>query len=359
MMKGNIADFNGKGQFYVNKTGLELFDAIRAYGLGILISGLRYEEPEVTIEDVGYAYVLNVDGELPSEPDQELFEEDEIKWRRIFRTFKARKDAKKKHPRDDLEEIISQDFEKILEIHKRADFVPEIGKKVKEGRTLYQTLDVSAAKGFREEKKGITYHEGSQLKVDKYSWAVAILGAIHFISWKESADFITILIPNPLDIFLQYHREIHYELDRENICRISFATALAHYSVKLAIQAAKREEAPLVKYDSVIFNVMQKTGQQPKPSGGGKYSLDFLEKLAKSSQGLEVLEKLNRLFPVSRQVKGIGQDVALATAEFLIRPSFENFRRWESLYIRGYINEKLPLWDKSLLEEIIKNVEPT
>ena len=33
MMKGNIADFNGKGQFYVNKTGLELFDAIREIGL--------------------------------------------------------------------------------------------------------------------------------------------------------------------------------------------------------------------------------------------------------------------------------------------------------------------------------------
>ena len=359
MMKENTSDFGSESRFYVNKTGLELFDAIRAYGLGILISGLRYEEPEVTIKDVGYAYVLNVDRELPAEPDQELFEEDENKWRQIFMTVKARKDAKKKHPRDDLEEIISQDFEKILETHKRADFVPGIGKKVKEGRTLYQTLDVSAAKGFREEQRGLTYHEGSQLQADKYSWAIAILGAIHFISWRESEDFITILTPNPLDIFLQYHREIHYELDKENICSISSATALAHYSVKLAIQVAKREKAPLVKYDSVIFNVMQKTRQQPKPGGGGKYSLDFLEKLAERPQGLEALEKLNRLFPLSRQVKGIRQDIALATAEFLIRPSFENFRRWESLYIRGYINKKLPLWYKPLLEEIIKNVEAT
>lgn len=354
-----MSDFNVKEQFYVNKTGLELFDAIRAYGLGIMISGIRYEEPEVTIRDMGYAYILEVEGELPKEPDEELFTGDEIKWRQIFRTFKVRKDAKKRHPKDDLEEIISQNFEKILEAHKRADFIPEIGKRVKEGRTLYQTLDVSAAKGFREEKRGTTYHEGSQLQVDKYSWAIAVLGAIHFVSWRESTNFMTILIPNPLDIYLLEHREIYDELEKEGVCRISATTTLAHYSIKLAIQIAKRGKAPLVKYDSVIFNVMQKTGQQPKPGGGGKYSLDFLEKLAKSPQGLETLEKLNRLFPISRQVKGIRQDVALATAEFLIRPSFENFRRWESLYIRGYINEKLPLWDKSLLEEIIKNVGTT
>jgi len=358
MMK-SISDFNGKERFYINKTGLELFDVIRAYGLGITISGIRYEEPEVTIKDVGYAYVLEIEGEPLKEPDEELFVGDEIKWRQIFRTFKVRKDAKKKHPREDLEEIISQNFEKILEIHKRADFIPEIGKRVKEGRTLYQTLDVSAAKGFREEKRGATYHEGSQLQVDKYTWAIAVLGAIHFVSWRESVDFMTILIPNPLDVYLLEHREIYNELERERVCRISATTTLAHYSVKLAIQIAKRGKAPLVKYDSVIFNVMQKTGQQPKPFGGGKYSLDFLEKLAESPQGLEALEKLNHLFPLSRQVKGIRQDIALATAEFLIRPSFENFRRWESLYIRGYINKKLPLWDKSLLGEIIKNVEAT
>jgi len=358
-MRKTIPNSNGKERFYINKTGLELFDVIRAYGLGIMISGIRYEETDVTIRDVGYAYVLEVEGELPKEPDEELFVGDEIKWRQIFRTFKVRKDAKKKHPRNDLEEIISQNFEKILEIHKRADFVPEIGKRVKEGRTLYQTLDVSAAKGFREEKRGTTYHEGSQLQVDKCSWATAILGAIYFVSWKESANFMTILVPNPLEVYLLEHREIHSELDKEGICRISATTALTHYSIKLTMQVTKRKRAQMIRYDSVIFNVMQKTGQQPKPSGGGKYSLDFLEKLAESSQGLKALEKLNRLFPLSRQVKGIRQDIALTTAELLIRPSFENFRRWESLYIRGYIKEKLPLWDKPLLEEIIKNVEAT
>jgi len=354
-----MSSLNGKERLYINKTGLELFDVIRAYGLGIMISGIRYEETGVTIKDVGYAYALDIEGELPKEPDEELFVGDEIKWRQIFRTFKVRKDAKKPHPREDVEEIISQNFEKILEIHRQSDFIPKIGKNVKGGRTLYQTLDVSAAKGFREEKRGVTYHDGNQLQVDRYSWAVAVIGAIHFVSWKESADFITILVPNPLEVFLLEHREIHSELDKEGICRISAATALTHYSIKLAIQVAKRKRAQMIKYDSVIFNVMQKTGQQPKPGGGGKYSLDFLEKLAESSQGLEVLEKLSRLFTVSRQVKGIRQDIALATAEFLVRPSFENFKKWESLYIRGYINEKLPLWDKSLLEEIVKNVEAT
>ncbi|MGC8850099.1 MAG: hypothetical protein ACP5QI_06465, partial [Candidatus Bathyarchaeia archaeon] len=223
--------------------------------------------------------------------------------------------------------------------------------------TLYQSLDVSASKGFREEKRGAMYHEGSQLQVDKYSWAIAVLGAVHFISWRKSPDFIVALVPDPIEIYLFEHREIHEEIDQEVICGISTTTALAHYSVKLAIQKGKRGRAPKVRYDSVIFNVMQKTGQQPKPGGGGKYSLSFLERLAGDSHGLKTLDELDRLFSVSRQAKGIRQDIALALSEFLMRPSLENLRRWESLYIRGHINEGLYLWKRPLLEEILRNVE--
>ncbi|MGC8850098.1 MAG: hypothetical protein ACP5QI_06460, partial [Candidatus Bathyarchaeia archaeon] len=133
-MSGDALNFGSKNTFYVNKTGLELFDVTRAYGLGIMINGIRTEEIDVTIKDVGYAYIVEAEGNLPKVPDVELFTGNEDKWRQIFWTFKERKDSKEKHPKDDVEEIISKSFGKILQIYRRRDFIPDIGKTVNDGR---------------------------------------------------------------------------------------------------------------------------------------------------------------------------------------------------------------------------------
>ncbi len=164
--------------FTINKTGLEMFDVFRAYGLALAISG-RYGKYRTSIQDVGYAFKINVPTRsLPTEIDQGLLEEKMEKWEDVFGTFRKRE--KTKHPKERLKEILEEDYEKILEIHQKPDFMPKFGNRLKDGMTLYQSIDNSASKGFREEKRGYTYSEGTQLKVDKYSWAIACLGAAFF-----------------------------------------------------------------------------------------------------------------------------------------------------------------------------------
>jgi hypothetical protein len=344
--------------FVVNKTSFDMFDVFRAYGLAYLIGG--FEKKVITyIHDNGYAFIIEVDGDLPAKPDPKLFEETGSAWSTIFRTFKERKDLKMTHPRKDAEEIVTQNYQHLLDIHRKYDFLPQIGKKVKDGRTLYQTLDVSAAKGYREEKRDI-YHEGTQIEVDKYSWAVAVIGAAWSSVWPQNLmrrdmSFLICIVPNPKRVLLISHRDVQNRLDKR-LCGISANTALIHYSVKL-VQLV-REKSDEVEYDNVVFNVMQKTGQQPKPGGGGKYSLDLLEKLTRTQAGRYAIEKIDKyLLPTHPRTKGIQQDVALALTDFLLHPTLENFRTFENLYIRGQANKKLYPWEEKQLGEILKYVE--
>ena len=338
-------------RFIVNKTSLEMFDAFRAFGLASILND---EDTIAHIRDLGYAYWIDIQGETPKGPDSMLFEDTEG-WKRIFGTFRERKDSKKQHPRNDVKELVTRDYCKILQLHRKADFVPTIGHRVEDGRTLYQSLDVSAAKGYREEKRDV-YNEGTQLEVDKYSWAIACIGAAWSGVWRYGESFILSIVPNPSDLSLISHRTIQKDLDTK-VCSISTNTALIHYSIRLALLVSERQLSHRVKYDSVIFNAMQKTGQQPKPGGGGKYRLTFLEDLTKTPDGIFALREIERKFPTSSYVKGIKQNLALVLTDFLLRPTLENFRAFESLYVRGQIDKKFCPWEKEQLGEILKHVE--
>jgi|YelNatPaOPRAMG01_1025707.scaffolds.fasta_scaffold58206_2 hypothetical protein len=347
--------------FTLNKTGFEMFDCFRAYGLAFLIGGLE-NNAIIHIYDQGPAYIVDVEGNIPKSPDPKIFEITEGNaWSMVFQTFKERKDLKVKPPMEDVKDIAIQHYDKILDIHSRHDFIPNIGNTVKDGRTLYQSIDVSAAKGYREEKRSV-YHEGSQLQVDKFSWCIASIGSAWFGVWprnlmRRDINFSVCSIPNPKKVLLITHREIHERIEKQ-FCPISANTAIVHYSIKLVNAVfGKYDEAD---YDEVIFNVMQKTGQQPKPSGGGRYNLTLLKELTKTMTGQETLKIMDRyLLPVNPNVKGIRQDVALALSDFLLHPTLDNFRRFESLYIHGKISKELYSWEKSQLEELLKYVEPT
>jgi len=340
-------------QFIINKTSLEMFDAFRAYGLASIINN-KDEGYIPRIRDLGYAYSIEIQGETPNGADPMLFEDTEG-WTRIFGTFRERKDSKKQHPRNDVRELVTQDYNKILTTHLKRDFTPHIGRQVEDGRTLYQSLDVSASKGYREGKRDV-YHEGTQLEVDKYSWAIACIGAAWSGVWRYGGSFILSLVPNPADVSLISHRTIQKDLDTR-VCTISTNTALTHYSVRLAILISERQLSHGLKYDSVIFNIMKKTGQQPKPGGGGQYKLAFLGELADTPSGVFALREIERKFPASQYAKGIKQNLALALADFLLSPNLENFRTFESLYIRGQIDKKFFPWEKEQMGEILKHVE--
>lgn len=349
-------------EFVVNKTSFEMFDVFRAYGLAFLISGFE-NRVETDIHDKGNLFLIKVKGDVPKKVDTKLFEEAGSSWSLVFQTFKKRKDLKVKHPIEEVEYIATYEYDKILDIHRKYDFVPVLGRNIKGGKTFYQTMDVSAAKGYREEKRD-TYHDGSQIEVDKYSWVVAAIGAAWFGVWPQNlirrdASFLMCIVPNPKKVLLMSHRDVQNTLDKR-LCIVSANTSLIHYSVKLAQLTWRKSDE--IDYDSVVFNVMQKTGQQPKPGGGGKYNLDLLYNLAKTTEGFKALDKIDKfLLPTDTRIKGIRQDIALAVTEFLMRPSLDNLRRFESLYIRGMTNKKNRFfpWDKPQLEEMLKYVEIT
>ncbi|MBS7630100.1 hypothetical protein KEJ47_00760 [Candidatus Bathyarchaeota archaeon] len=343
-------------KLFLNKTGLELFDIFRAFGLGFAIRGISYEDIEVVITDINYAYILDIEGEILNAPDPQLFIEAEPEWKNVFSTFRDRKDAKSRPPKEDVENIIKNEFENIISLHRDIAFIPNIGKNVKEGKTLYQSLDISGAKGFREEKKGNVYHEGTQVKVDKYSWAIGCLGAAITGTWREGNDFKITIVPNPYNISIGSHRQILEEMGQEKLCNISFSTTLAHFAVRLAEKIALRKYSYDMTYDSVVFNLEKKTSQQNKPGGGGKLGLGFLSALIDEDFGTEALKKFDQIFR-SGFVKGAKQSLALALTDFLIHPTLDNFRRYEDLNIRGNINEHVLLWDRRELEAIMKHVQ--
>jgi len=344
-------------RFYVNKTGFEMFDVFRAYGLAFSITGFR-GEAEVEIIDKHYAYYVDiVNGSVSDRPDAELFADISM-WEGVFGKGKLRKDAKKKPTKIACEEILNREYKKILDLHSHEDYVPEIGNDHKDCETLYQTIDVSASKGFREEKMGSTYHEGSQLYVDRYSWVIVCIGRVFFgtriARGGRKKGYVLTVIPNPEKVLLHEQRQFQKDLDLKYLCGLSPNATLVHYAVKLSLLLTKKR--PTIEYSNIVFNVLQKTGQKPKPSGGGKYSLDLLEKLSMSRSGIEVLEEFDKEFALS-YVKGIRQDVASALTDFLLRPTLENFRTFESLYIRGQIDKKFYPWEKEQLEEILNHVE--
>lgn len=342
------------GQFFLNKTGFEMFDALRAFGLAYLLNNPD-DITDIRIQDLGHLYLISTEGKLPSNVNPQLFVDDDG-WAQVFQTVRERKDAKKKTPRKDVEEILTAEYQGILKTYSDSGFHPIIGNVVKDGRAIYQSIDISAAKGFREEKKGVTYHEGSQLYTDKRSWAIACIGSVFFNYHRGGSDFILNLVPNPTDVWLIQHRQIRSDLSKENICNISANVALAHYSVKMASLIARRKEARSSKYDSIIFNVMRRTGQQPKPGGGGKFGLSLMWQFLQDPSGFDALEKIDNILK-NGYAKGIKEELAFSFAEFIIHPSLRNFIRCEDLYIRARKNSNIPLWDKKPLEVLLKNVQ--
>ncbi|MEM1874845.1 MAG: hypothetical protein QXP51_04570, partial [Candidatus Hadarchaeales archaeon] len=112
-----------------------------------------------------------------------------------------------------------------------------------------------------------------------------------------------------------------------------------------------------VVYDSIVFNIMRKTGQQPKPAGGGRYELEFLKSIASEEKGRDALNTMDEVFNMGF-VKGIKQDMASALADFILHPTLENLQRYEDLHLRAHLKrEKVPYWNERSWTEVMKHVQ--
>jgi len=350
--------------WYVNKTNMPMFDMERAYGLSLLISKITGSS-STAIRDLGLAYVI--------ESDVSISDIDETQKRDLETLFAN--PSKFNYPlatqlRDretvvnESKSVVLEEALEILKMHSSPSFTVRLSTKKAENHvTLYQSLDVTASKSFRELKMGLTYDEGGQLYVDKFSFSIALIGSAFFTHFQPSRDFLMSIGPNPAEINMLDHMAIQNDMKTEHLCTVSSLTVLSHYAVSLSLVLGEKQEKRELfnSYDCLIFNEMRRTGKQFKPSGSGRFPLEYCLNLSKNKDGMEMLKIMEGIFRRGF-VKGNPQRLALTSAQFLSEPSLDNYARYIDVHLRGYMekdkNKRIStLYNKASLGEGMKHVK--
>jgi hypothetical protein len=343
---------------------MPMFDMERAYGLSLLISKVTGSS-SVAIKDVGSAYTIECDVPISDieenqKRDLETLFADPNKFNYSLATQLSGREAVV----NDAKEVATEEAAEILKLHATPSFSVRLStKKTKDNMTLYQSLDVTASKSFRELKMGLSYGEGGQLYVDKFSFSIALIGSAFFCHPKPTRDFLISIGPNPAQVNVPNHMAIQNDMKIEHLCAVSDLTVLSHYAVSLSLVLGERQEKGelLNSYECLVFNEMRRTGKQFKPSGGGRFPLEYCLNLSKSKWGMEMLRIMEGMFRRGF-VKGNPQRLAFALAQFLSEPSLDNYSRYIDVHLRGYIEKDKSkrisnLYGKASLQEGMKFVE--
>jgi len=356
-------------QYYVVKSGMQIYDLSRAYGLGLILEKLCGSS--VKVKDSNYCYSIEVTSNYNLKKVKGLAgllpKEDDKKWGYIFLTLKGKgkldkiKNCKKLMVN---KKLISSILYKSATIKQ-----PEFSESKKEKyETLYQSLDLSATKGFREKIRGRMYHEGSQLYVPIEDFILSIIGHYNFTIWKWNKDGQLILILfNPSVEGVQIGispdaRDVAKIIDESlKTYRIGILPTLAYTAVSLAKEISRQKERR-VKFSNLFFGVMVGSGQQRKPYGGGIYPLDFLYRFIDSTEKSgEIFDRWLDIFRLTNNPKMAGyEELALYLSEFITYPSKETFDRYLRSHLRISLSKevkpKLKLYENEIMQEVLKNV---
>ncbi|MDI6902644.1 MAG: hypothetical protein QMC77_02765 [Methanocellales archaeon] len=353
-------------QYYVMKTGMEMFDACRAYGLGLVLDTLREDdEKEVIVSNVGIYY--SVEGpEIDKSAVNRLMHllDPNLAWKETFLTIQRsrRGDLKKatKNKIDKIGDTLRDDVDQILRKYEKPVPVEFSSSK---GETLYQSMELAATKGYRVPiRSKVAYTEGSSIKVPAEDWALAALGEAHFTVWKGGVALATI-IPQPEKVMVMHCRDIRNSIDQTNVNRVSTLTTLAHMAVLLMseIRNRKRSGDPFIdKFSSLIYGAMRRTGGQLKPASGGIFPLDFLYNLMESDPEIsgEIFEMWDHVFRI-RNAKGRSlEDLSLSLSEFIAHPMMETQENYLKVHLRYLIKDdvKIRAYTEECIKEVMKNV---
>jgi hypothetical protein len=230
-------------------------------------------------------------------------------------------------------------------------------------QTLYQTMDLAATKGIRNEillKKN--YSDGTNIKISDKDFALSLLGHINF-TIKKFSDFGLILVaPTPLKTELKNVRQIYANL-KGNV-KVAHKAGWFPTITQIAINLVSEEImvkdggkfAP--KFGSLIYSIMRKTGNQWKPSTGGIFPLDFLHQIADSDNAINILNKWKKIFGWTSRKNG-HEDLPTSLAEFIANPNLFNYQRYVNFHLRNEIdkdNIKFGDYKKEDFLEVMKNV---
>ncbi len=354
-------------QYYIMKSGLEIFDLCRAYGLATFIDFASAEDTSPIIYDAGSFYIIEHESiEISKERLiknvgwHSLFEEspDERTWSRVFLTDKKNWPKKVKR----VKEILTKNAEDILRDYREPYRYPQISSN--KGETLSGPLDPSAFKGLRGKTRG-DYTE-KQTRVDDLNWAIASLGGKigGKYLWDRRTKGYFAIFPAPKRVESKNWREISNWLDDK--CRLNYISvqnAAAHFSVLLAEKMREMSASKSQFRDTfsglLYFSIVQ-SGQQFKPSVGGNLSLHPLMTLALPGNPAvaKVFDVWNYLFRKG-SVQGC-EDLAEAITQFIMSPSLEAYENHVKVFLR-YVSmprevKSANLYDDEALKEVIRYV---
>lgn len=356
-------------QYLILKTGLEIFDLCRAYGLAMVLDFASPEGQTPVINDSGNYYLIEHEAEdvsaerlLTNTGWHSRFEEspEDRTWSKIFLTDKQNWSKKVKKVKD----ILSEDAEKIIKDFQNPTNLPEISSD--KGETLSGPLDPSAFKGLRGTTRG-DYSEG-QTKVDSHNWALACLGGAVSGRYKVQKaqgnkwEYF-VIFPVPQRVELSNFREIRNSTYAIGLKYLGIQNAAAHFSVVLAgkmrdMAVSKSQFAD--RFGGLFYFSMVQSGQQFKPSVGGNLSLHPLMELAFSGNPAvaRVFEIWNYLFRKG-SVQGC-EDLAEAITQFIVNPSLETYENHVKIFLK-YISKPrevkfVNLYDDETLKEVIAYV---
>ena len=340
-------------EYAIVKSGLEVFDTARTYGLAQLLLVLARGKSAPTIADRGGIFLLSV----PTAPSPAALKSSDLwqavfgenNWQRVFLTYKKAWSTQRDKVRNSLEGRATQVLAEAEGNGLTVGFEGEFA--------LPGPLDPAGFKGL----KGLTassYSEG-QTNVDELNWALGCLGAAVAQRYKIQKAvgnkweyYVTLPVPSEVQ-FNDFHavRQLVYD---KGLSYNGVRNAAAHFSLLLA--SAIREKAQgnphfPVRFSNVLYFSLFQSGQQFKPAIGGGVNVGRLIEiaLARPEVALEMFKTWDYSF---RRGSAQGnEDLSQAITELVMAPSLDTYYRHARVFNRYVIDRNKRVRGENLYTE--------
>lgn len=351
-------------QFSITKSGLEIFDTCRAWGLANLLYAACNAAYSPLVYDSGISFTVDshVDPAALNLKSSDVWGalKADHNWQNVFLTYKQ----KWTEQRNKAVVVLEKAIHKIIKL-------PESGLAVEfdGGVTLPGPLDPIAFKGLRGTT--ISDYREDQIFVDEINWALGSLGAVTAQKYKlqrasggKRQHYVT--LPVPEEVLLDDFREIR-ELagKRANLNYAGLRVAAAHYSVLLADAFRERSQTRpglRTRLSKLYYFSMFRSGQQVKPAAGGVVSTAPLIALVfeRPAVAYAAFSTWNYLFRRG-SLRG-NEDLGFAVAELILSPSLSNYWKHARRFNRYVVDSSKRvdprfLYSEDALVEVMKYAE--
>ncbi len=350
-------------QFSISKSGLEIFDTCRAWGLANLLYASCDGRYSPLISDSGGSFTitseLSPSTDLKRSDPWRALEADE-NWRNVFLTYKQQWTSQ----RDKALKVLKDNVRNIAHASSTAGLAADLGGDA----TLPGPLDPASFKGLRGTI--LSDYREDQTCADPINWALACLGAVSAQKYKlqrvsgKWRHYVT--LPVPEQVLLDDFRDIRELVSKHaNLNYAGARVAAAHYAVLLADSVREKAQARAglqIGFSKLLYFSLFRSGQQLKPSAGGALSIARLINLGleNPSRAAAIFATWDYLFRRG-SVTG-SEDLTHAVTDLIVDPSDEAYYRHARVFSR-YIfdtNKRVKrdnLYSEEAIKEVMRYVE--